>query len=125
VAVVPLGLGGWLLGVLLIWTVGPDDFVASASVIVPGTGLMVGLGAYLAWTREERSSQIRRAGLVAAVCGAFLGAWLGCYALVGLLAPAAAIVGAGAAANLGLLCVEHFRRGPHHVRHAPVSLNNS
>ncbi len=36
VTVVPLGLGGWLLGVLLIWTVGPDDFVASASVIVPG-----------------------------------------------------------------------------------------
>ncbi|MFC8193901.1 alpha/beta hydrolase [Streptomyces sp. NPDC057298] len=125
VAVVPLGLGGWLLGVLLIWTVGPDDFVASASVIVPGTGLMVGIGAYLAWTREERSSQIRRAGLVASICGAFLGAWLGCYALAGLLAPAAAIVGAGAAANLGLLCVEHFRRGPHHVRHASAAALSS
>ncbi|MGN9821364.1 alpha/beta hydrolase [Streptomyces sp. SD11] len=123
--VIPLGLGGWLLGVLLIWTVGPDDFVASASVIVPGTGLMVGLGAYLAWTRAERSSRRRRAGLVAAVCGAFLGAWIGCYALSGLLAPAAAIVGAGAAANLGLLCVEHFRKWPDRMWQIPAVLKSS
>lgn len=86
---------------------------------------MVGLGAYLAWTRDERSSRIRRAGLVAAVCGAFLGAWLGCYALSGLLAPAAAIAGAGAAANLGLLCVEHFRRWPDRAWRTPATRKSS
>lgn len=119
---VPLGLGGWLLGVLLVWTVVPDDFVGSATVIVPGTGLLIGLGAYLAWTRREQPPRLRRAGLIAAVCGAFLGAWLGSYAITGLLAPATGIVGAGAAANLGLLCVTHFRgRLPGRVRNEPVT----
>ncbi|MFE7441208.1 alpha/beta fold hydrolase [Streptomyces chartreusis] len=109
VTVLPLGLGGWLLGVLLVWTVVPGDFVGSVTAVVPGVGLMVGLGAYLAWTHRQRPSEVRRAGLTAAVGGAIFGAWLGCNAMPGLTTPAPAIIGAAAAANFGLLCVEHLR----------------
>ncbi|HUQ61601.1 alpha/beta hydrolase [Lentzea sp.] len=99
----PLGLGGWLLGVLVVWTVNPDDFVVSATVIVPGTGLLVGLGAYLACVRPEWTAQARRTGMIAAIGAALLGAWLGSYALPGLTAPLTAVLGAAVAANLALV----------------------
>ncbi len=99
----PLGLGGWLLGVLVIWTINPDDFVASATVIVPGTGALIGLGAYLAWARPEWTPQVRRVGMIAAIGAAVLGAALGTAALPGLIAPLTAVLGAATAANLALM----------------------
>ncbi|MDX8141585.1 alpha/beta fold hydrolase [Lentzea sp. BCCO 10_0061] len=102
-AALPLGLGGWLLGVLVSWTLNPDDFLVSATVIVPGTGVLIGLGAHLACVRPEWTARARRTSLVAAVGAALLGALLGTYALPGLTAPATAIVGAVAATNLALL----------------------
>ncbi|WP_199440909.1 alpha/beta fold hydrolase [Umezawaea beigongshangensis] len=101
--VVPLGLGGWFLGVLLVWTVDPDDFVASATATVPGAGLLIGLGTYLAATRRDLPSRVQRASLIAAIGGALLGGVLGSVAVPGLVAPVTVIVGAAAAANLALL----------------------
>ncbi|GLY43358.1 hypothetical protein Amsp01_093810 [Amycolatopsis sp. NBRC 101858] len=113
----PLGLGGWFLGVLVVWTINPDDFVFSATVVVPGTSLLIGLGAYLAWTHRDRTSPSRHRAVVMAVGGALAGAFLGCSALPGFAAPAAAMAGAAAAANLALLCVDI----PWRRRHIPAT----
>ena len=102
----PLGVGGWFLAVLLVWTVRPQFFVGSAAVAVPSVGLAVGLGAYAAWTRRERSAWNRRAGLAAAVGGALLGATLGFGAAADLASLLTTIVGAAAAANLALVALD-------------------
>ncbi len=114
--VVPLGLGGWFLGVLLVWTVNPDDFVASATVIAPGVGLLIGGGAYLTWVRRDVPVQARRAALAGSVGAALVGAFLGSAALPGLMAPLTAILGAAAAANLLLvLLAPRLHSGPEPV----------
>jgi pimeloyl-ACP methyl ester carboxylesterase len=113
--VVPLGLGGWFLDVLLVWTVNPDDFVASATVTAPGMGLMIGVGAYLAWAHRDLPLKVRRTSLAATVVAAFIGAVLGSGALPGLAAPATAMLGAAAAANLALVVLgfsARLRREP-------------
>ncbi|GID30520.1 alpha/beta fold hydrolase [Paractinoplanes brasiliensis] len=102
----PLGVGGWLLAVLLIWIIRPQIFVGGAAVAVPSAGLAVGLGAYLAWTRRDRPAWTRRAGLAAAIGGALCGAALGFGATSGLVALLTAIVGAAAVANLALITVD-------------------
>ncbi|USX54609.1 alpha/beta hydrolase [Lentzea sp. HUAS12] len=108
----PLGLGGWLLGVLVVWTVNPDDYVVSATAVVPGVGALIGLGAYLAWVRPEWTRKVRRRGLVAGVGAAFLGAALGTWALPGLAAPLTAVVGAAVAVNLVLMFLREPAAGP-------------
>ncbi len=107
---IPLGLGGWFLGVLLVWTVNPDDFVGSTTVVAPGVGLMIGIGAHLAWAHRDMPLPARRASLAAAVGAALLGAVLGSGAVAGLVAPIAAIVGAAAAANLALVALSFSPR---------------
>ncbi|MFD4636068.1 alpha/beta fold hydrolase [Lentzea sp. NPDC058436] len=99
----PLGLGGWFLGVLVVWTINPDDFVLSATAIVPGTGVLIGLGAYLAWVRPEWARSVRRRGVVVAIGAALAGALLGTWAMPGMVAPLAAVAGAAAAVNLALV----------------------
>ncbi|HEX6340285.1 alpha/beta hydrolase [Umezawaea sp.] len=113
--VLPLGLGGWFLGVLLVWTVNPDDFVVSTTAVAPGVGLMIGTGAYLAGVRRDLPPRTRRTALAAAIGAALLGAVLGTWALPGLVAPLVAVVGAAAAANLVLVLLAAspaFRGGP-------------
>lgn len=44
----PLGLAGWFLGALFTRTPAPGWFIAGPVVVVPGTGLLIGLGAHLA-----------------------------------------------------------------------------
>lgn len=112
----PLGLGGWFLGALFVWTVNPGDFVGSATVTVPGVGLMVGLGAYVTSTRRDLPTRARRASLTAAVGGAFLGALLGSAAAAGLASPITAIVGAAAAAAFASASLSLSPRfSPHNV----------
>ncbi len=102
--VLPLGLGGWFLGVLFAWTLAPSWFIAGPLVVVPGAGLLIGLGAYLA----TPGTGGRVTGAVAAVAGALTGAWLLSLAGTGLVVPALGILGAALGANLVL--VLHARR---------------
>ncbi|MEV7043892.1 alpha/beta hydrolase [Amycolatopsis sp. NPDC051061] len=98
--VIPLGLAGWFLGVLFAWTLAPGWFIAGPTVVVPGAGLLIGLGAYLA--RSTTRSGSRFGGAAATVAGALVGAWLAALAGTGLVLPAVAIVGAALGANLVL-----------------------
>lgn len=112
----PLGLGGWFMAVLLVWTIRPQVFVGGAAVAVPSVGLAVGLGTHLAWTRRGRPAWIRRAGPSAAVGGALLGAALGLGALPDLGSLLTTIVGAAAVGNLALVALDvlagRLRRPP-------------
>jgi pimeloyl-ACP methyl ester carboxylesterase len=106
---VVLGLGGWLLGVLIVITALPsvpldDELLAMVSVGVP-----VGLGVYWAWVRPDRSGGSKGVGLAAAVAGAVVGARLGFHATADLAALATAIVGAVAGANLLLILLDMAR----------------
>ncbi|MFJ1766785.1 alpha/beta hydrolase [Amycolatopsis sp. NPDC088138] len=94
--VLPLGLGGWFLGVLFAWTLAPSWFILGSAVVVPGAGLLIGLGAYLA----APGSGGRFPGAVAAVAGALAGAVLLSLAGTGFVVPVLGIVGAALGANL-------------------------
>jgi hypothetical protein len=98
-----LGLGGWFVGVLIVLTTMPgtpldDQLLAALSV-----GLPIGLGLYFAWVNREWSAGTKSAGIVAALGGALVGAWMGFHAGEGLLALLTAIVGATASGNLALV----------------------
>jgi pimeloyl-ACP methyl ester carboxylesterase len=100
---VVLGLGGWLLGVLIVLTTLPgvaldDELLAALSV-----GLPIGPGVYLAWFDRDSSSRNKAIAFAAALGGAAVGAWLGYHALEGLAALGTSIVGATVGANLLLL----------------------
>ena len=100
-----LGLGGFVLGMLIILTTNvgialTDELVVSLSVGVP-----IGLGVYLAWVNHD-SATPTNTGFAAAAGGALIGAWLGfnvTSAGFGFLAPFIAIVGATVGANLALI----------------------
>jgi hypothetical protein len=101
-----LGLGGWLLGVLVVLAALPrvaldDELLAMLSVGVP-----VGLGVHLGWVRAELPARARGIGLGAAVAGGLVGAWLGFHATTGLVALVTAIAGAIAVANLLLIALD-------------------
>jgi hypothetical protein len=103
-----LGLGGFLLGMLIVLATNvgvalTDELVVSLSVGVP-----IGLGVYLAWVNRD-SATPANTGFAAAAGGALIGAWLGfnvTSAGFGYLAPFVAIVGATVGANLALLALD-------------------
>ncbi len=100
---VVLGLGGWLLGVLVVLATMPGVALDDELLAMLSVGLPVGLGIFLAWVRGDRSSRSNVTGLAAAVAGALIGAWLGFHATTDLAALATAIVGAIAGANVTLI----------------------
>jgi pimeloyl-ACP methyl ester carboxylesterase len=107
-----LGLGGWLLGVLVILTAPPGVALTDELVTALAVGLPVGLGIYLAWVDRGRSGRTRSTAFAAATAGAVVGAWIGfnvTSAAFGLLAPLVAIVGAVAGANLTLILFDASR----------------
>ena len=119
--VIPLGLGGWFLGVLTVWTINPDDYLAGTTATAPGVSLLIGIGTYLAWAPRDLPRPLRRAALAASVGAALLGAVLGSAATTDLISPATTILGAAAAANLALLVLASSSR-VHEARHPlPVS----
>ncbi len=97
-----------------------DELLAVLSVGVP-----IGLGIYWAWVRSDWSATTKTAGLVAALGGTLLGAWLGFHATAGLVALITAIVGATVGANLLLIALDIsgpdrfviVSRRPHRHRH--------
>jgi pimeloyl-ACP methyl ester carboxylesterase len=93
---VPLGLAGWFLGVLFTWTLAPGWFIAAPAVVVPGTGLLIGLGAHLARSTANPGSRFAAAAVVA---GALVGALAGALVGTGLMTPVLGIVGAALGAN--------------------------
>jgi hypothetical protein len=101
-----LGLGGWFLAVLVVFTVIPGVPLDNLFVAVLSIGGPIGLGIYYAWVRRDRPAAIKRAGFVAAMGGALVGAFLGFIAAAGLLALVTAIVGAAAGSNLALIVLD-------------------
>jgi pimeloyl-ACP methyl ester carboxylesterase len=100
----PLGLGGWFLAALLIWSLDLNTFIAGTTAVIPAVSAAVGLGAWAAWIRQDRP---RRTALAVALGAAVAGALLGYSAGATLTAPLTAIVGAAAAANLTLVILEY------------------
>jgi pimeloyl-ACP methyl ester carboxylesterase len=103
---VVLGLGGWLLGVLIVITTMPgvpldDELLAALSIGGP-----IGLGIYFAWVNRDWSARTKITGFAAAVAGALIGARLGFNATDGLFAVITTIVGAAAGGNLALLALD-------------------
>ncbi|HET9650111.1 MAG TPA: alpha/beta hydrolase, partial [Microlunatus sp.] len=101
-----LGLGGWLAGLLIVWTAVPgvpidDRFLVTAAISVP-----VGLGISLAWASRAQTHRARAVGFAAAAAGSIAGVWLGFGAASGFLALATAIVGAVVGANLCLIAFD-------------------
>ncbi|MET8995960.1 alpha/beta hydrolase [Amycolatopsis sp. NPDC004169] len=108
---VPLGLAGWSLGVLFGWTFAPEWFITSFAVVVPGTGLLVGLGVHLARPAEPSAGSRRVPALMLTLLGSWVGALLGALAGSGLLVPATAIAGAVIGAN-AVLAIRARRHRP-------------
>jgi pimeloyl-ACP methyl ester carboxylesterase len=100
---VVLGLGGWLLGVLVVLTTMPGVALDDGLLALLSVGVPVGLGIFLAWARTDRTSRSTVTGLAAAVAGSLIGTWLGFHATADLAALVTAIVGAIAGANLALV----------------------
>jgi pimeloyl-ACP methyl ester carboxylesterase len=100
--VVPLGLGGWFLGTLFTWTLAPGWFVFAPIVVVPGAGLLIGLGTYLARATAGSGYSGRFTGAAVAVAGAVAGALLASLAGTGFVLPVLGILGAALGANVVL-----------------------
>jgi pimeloyl-ACP methyl ester carboxylesterase len=103
---IALGLGGWILGVLIVMTTMPsvpldDELLAALSIGGP-----IGLGIYFAWFNRDWSARTKITGFAAAVAGALIGARLGFNATEGLVAVFTTIVGAAAVGNLALLALD-------------------
>ena len=106
---VVLGLGGWVLGVLVALTVLPGVPLDDPLLAVLSVGLPVALAAYWGWLRPGRPAGVRLASLLAAAAGSVAGAWLGLGAAEGLAGLLTAAVGAVAGANLGLVALDAAR----------------
>jgi hypothetical protein len=104
-----LGLGGWLLGVLVVVTTMPGVPLDDPLLAVLSIGLPVGLGVHYASVDRGRPARARTAGLVAATAGALVGTWLGFDAATDVAALATAIVGAAAGSNLFVLALDIAR----------------
>jgi hypothetical protein len=100
-----LGLGGFLLGMLIVLTTNAGVAITDELVVALSVALPIGLGVHLAWTNPD-SATPTNTGFAAALGGALVGAWLGfnvTSAGFGYLAPLVAIVGSTVGANLALL----------------------
>lgn len=104
-----LGLGGWLLGVLIVITTMPGVPLDSELLAVAAVGVPIALGIYGAWVHRDWSARSKTTGVAAAVAGALVGAWLGFNATEGLLALPTAIVGGAVGANLVLIILDISR----------------
>ncbi len=100
----PLGLGGWFLGALVVLAALPGVPIDDQLLVTLSVGVPVGLGGYLAWAGCGRI-----AGLGAAVAGALAGGFLGYHAVSGIGALLTTIVGAAVGANLILLVLDITR----------------
>jgi hypothetical protein len=100
---VVLGLGGWLLGVLVVLVAMPTVPLDDPLLAVLSVGAPIGLGVYLAWVRRDWNAATKLTGFAAAVGGGLVGAWLGFNSSDALGALLTAIVGAIAGANLSVL----------------------
>ena len=119
-----LGLGGWLLGVLIVITTMPGVPLDSELFAVVAVGVPIALGIYGAWVHRDWSARSKTAGVAAAVAGALVGAWVGFNATEGLLALPTAIVGGAVGANLLLIILDISRTRsagpwPPHVHAGP------
>jgi pimeloyl-ACP methyl ester carboxylesterase len=114
-APIVLGLGGWFLAVLAVWTVWPAAFIGSWLVTVLPIGLAAGFGVHRAWVHRDWSRAARFRGLAAALAGGVLGAWLGFAGAEGFAAVLTTAVGATAGAN-GLLLVTDVATAARQVR---------
>jgi hypothetical protein len=103
---VVLGLGGWLLGVLVVITTMPGVALDDRLLAAISVGLPIALGLYFAWVNRDWSARVKTAGLAVAVAGALVGAWLGFNATEGLLALLTTILGAVVGGNLALLVLD-------------------
>jgi len=104
-----LGLGGLVVGVLIVLTTNVGVAVADELTVSLSVGVVIGLGVYLAWVNRVASATPTNTGLVSAVAGSLVGAWLGFNvtdAGFGFLAPFVAIVGATAGSNLALILLD-------------------
>ena len=101
-----LGVGGWLLGVLVALTTMAGVPVDDELLAALSTGLPIGLCIYLAWVNRDWSATTKTTGFAAAAGGALVGAWLGFNATEGVVALVTAIVGAAAGANLTVLALD-------------------
>ena len=100
-----LGLGGFLLGLLIVLTTNVGVALTDELVVALSVALPIGLGVSLAWANRD-SATPTNTGFAAAAGGALIGAWLGfnvTSAGFGYLAPFVAVVGATVGANLALL----------------------
>ena len=103
-----LGLGGFLLGLLIVLATDVGIALTDELVVAVSVGLPVCLGVHLAWANRD-SATPTNTGFAAAAGGALIGAWLGfnvTSAGFGYLAPFVAIVGATLGANLALLSLD-------------------
>ena len=96
-------------GALFVLTIAPTVPLDNELLALLSIGTPVGLGIYWAWVRRPLAQRVRTAGLVAAVAGAFAGAWLGFHVTAGLVAVFTTIVGSAAGANLFLLVLDSVR----------------
>lgn len=101
-----LGLGGWFLAVLIVMTIWPSVSFSNGLVAVLTMGIPIGLGIYWAWVHRDWTTQIKQAGLAAAMGAALIGAWIGFTSTAGLLALITTIVGAAIATNLALIVLD-------------------
>jgi hypothetical protein len=101
-----LGLGGWLLAVLVVLTTMPGVPVDDELLAALSAGLPVGLGIYFAWVHPDWSGTTKTTGFAAAAGGALVGAWLGFSATEGIVALSTTIVGAIVGANLTLVLLD-------------------
>ena len=101
-----LGLGGWLLGVLIVSTTMPSVPLDDELLVALSVGMPIGLGIYLAWVHRDWSARSKGIGFAAALAGALTGAWLGFHAAADLLALVTTIAGATFGANLMLVLLD-------------------
>jgi hypothetical protein len=114
----PLGLGGWAVGVLVVSTTMSSGYLDDPLLVTLSTGTPIALGLFLAWSDRDRPSQVETTSFGVALAAALLGARLGFSVVAPPAAVLTAIVGAGIGANLALLVVD--LRGRPTERPAPI-----
>jgi pimeloyl-ACP methyl ester carboxylesterase len=100
-----LGLGGWFAAALAALIALPSVPIDAELLLVLGMATPVAMASYCAWREPDRAAP-HAAGLVAAVAGALIGAWLGFTCATAMLALATTLLGAVAGTNLALIACD-------------------